>query len=86
MLVLSCSIGLAMQMDLVNEALIAFAGIDKLRFTAPVFIGDAIRVKKRVTEKRPIDASRGLLTFDTKVVNQHGAIVVAYVDRYLLRR
>lgn len=86
MLVVSCSIGLAIQMDLVTPALIAFAGIDRLRFTAPVFIGDAIAIRKRVTDKRPIDATRGIVTFDTKVLNQHGHIVVAYVDRYLLRR
>jgi 3-hydroxybutyryl-CoA dehydratase len=86
MLVVSCSIGLAIQMDLVTPALIAFAGVDRLRFTAPVFIGDTITVRKRVTDKRPIDAGRGVVTFDTKVLNQHGDIVVAYVDRYLLQR
>jgi 3-hydroxybutyryl-CoA dehydratase len=86
MLVASCSIGLAIQMDLVNEVLIAFAGIDRLRFTAPVFVDDTIIVRKRITDKRPIDASRGLVTFETRVLNQHGDVVVAYDDRYLLRR
>jgi acyl dehydratase len=86
MLTLSCSVGLATRMNLFADALIAFAGLDKLRFASPVFIGDTIVVYKKVVETRPVDSSRGLITFDTRVVNQHGDIVVAYVDRYLLRR
>jgi acyl dehydratase len=86
MLVLSCSIGLAAEMDVWSGALIAFAGLDKVRFTAPVFLDDEITVRKRVIEKRPIDAARGLVAFDTRVMNQRGEIVAAYVDRYLLRR
>jgi 3-hydroxybutyryl-CoA dehydratase len=86
MLTLSCSVGLATRMNLFADALIAFAGLDRLRFTSPVFIGDTIVVYKRVVEARAVDSSRGLVTFDTRVVNQRGDIVVAYVDRYLLRR
>jgi len=50
-----------------------------------VFIGDAIVVHKRVIERHPLDSSRGVVTFDTRVVNQHGEVVVAYLDKYVLR-
>jgi 3-hydroxybutyryl-CoA dehydratase len=87
MLILSCSIGLAVAMKLwSDDTLLAFAGIEKLRFTAPVFPGDTIAVRKRVVDKQPLGDSRGLVTFDSRVVNQRGEIVIAYVDRYVLRR
>jgi acyl dehydratase len=85
MLVLSCSIGLAAAMNLWDDdTLLAFAGIDKLRFTAPVFPGDVIQVRKRLVDTRPLGETRRLVTFDSRVVNQRGEIVIAYVDKYLL--
>lgn len=86
LLVVSCSIGLAVETGAIGGDLIAFAGLDRLRFLAPVFIGDAIAVTKRVIERKPVDDARGIVAFDTRIVNQHGEVVVAYVDRYLLRR
>jgi acyl dehydratase len=86
MLVLSCSIGLAVEGGVLGSDLIAFAGVDRLRFVAPVFIGDAIAVRKRTVDRQPVDDSRGTVTFDTRVVNQDDVVVAAYVDRYLLRR
>ena len=86
MLVVSCSIGLAVQADLLGGDLLAFAGIDRLRFVAPVFIGDAIAVRKRVVEHRPLEQSRGTVAFDTRIINEDDVTVVAYIDRYLLRR
>src|SRR5437016_5067691 len=75
MLVLSCSIGLAVETGVFADALLAFAGLDKVRFTAPVFIGDSIGVSKRLLEKRPVDAERGMVVFDSRVHNQHGDVV-----------
>lgn len=86
LLVVSCSIGLAVDAGLLGGDLLAFAGIDRLRFVAPVFIGDAVAVRKRVVEQRPLDDSRGTVAFDTRIVNQDDESVVAYVDRYVLRR
>jgi acyl dehydratase len=86
LLVVSCSVGLAVDAGLLGGDLLAFAGIDRLRFVAPVFVGDAIAVRKRVVEQRPLDGSRGIVAFDTRIVNQDGESVVAYVDRYVLRR
>jgi len=86
MLVVSCSIGLAVEAGLLGDNLLAFAGLDRLRFVAPVYIGDAIAVRKRVVDRKPLDDSRGLVSFDTRIVNQDDVAVVAYIDRYLMRR
>src|ERR1035438_10853967 len=57
-LVFSISTGLMTQMNLINDTVLAFYGIDKLRFTGPVFIGDTVRVTKRVVELKEKDAER----------------------------
>src|SRR5205814_321754 len=44
LLVLSCSVGLAVDAGVLGSDLLAFAGLDRLRFVAPVFIGDTIAV------------------------------------------
>src|ERR1700709_2464655 len=48
-LIFSISTGLVTQMNLLNDTLIAFYGVEKLRFVKPVFIGDTIHVMKKVT-------------------------------------
>jgi len=85
-LIFSISTGLTVQMGHTNDTVIAFYGVDKLRFTKPVFIGDTILVKKRVVELTPKDETRGVVAFETKVVNQNDEPVVVYTDRVLLRR
>src|ERR1700691_3605551 len=50
-LIFSISTGLMVQMTSGHEAIIAFYGVDNLRFVAPVFIGDTIHVSRRVVEK-----------------------------------
>ena len=85
-LVFSISIGLATQLRLFGDELIAFAGVDKLRFVAPVFFGDRIHVVKKVVERKEMGAGQGLVTFESKVLNQHGKLVVAYMDRLLVKR
>jgi acyl dehydratase len=85
-LVFSVSTGLTTQLRLVDEALLAFAGVDHLRFVQPVFIGDTVHVVKRVIERTPVDASRGVIVFETKVVNQRGDTVLMYHDKLLLKR
>ena len=47
-LIFSLSVGLKTQTLDTNESIIAFYGLDKLRFTAPTFIGDTIHIEKTV--------------------------------------
>jgi len=52
--------------------ILAFLGMDKVRFTAPVFIGDTIRVESEVIEARQSKSmpSAGILKFKNTVKNQ----------------
>src|ERR1700719_1640995 len=58
-LIFSISTGLMIQMTVELEAIIAFYGVDRLRFIAPVFIGDTIHVSRRVAEKQ-LKGDRGV--------------------------
>ncbi len=84
-LVFSISTGLGIQMNQITDTVIAFYGVDKLRFTRPVFIGDTVHVAKKVAEKSPKGPGRGVVTFETTVVNQHGETVIVYYDKVLLK-
>jgi acyl dehydratase len=84
-LIFSISTGLMVQMTVNQEAIVAFRGVDQLRFVAPVFIGDTIHVTKRTIEKHTNDGVRGLLTFETTVLNQDGKPVLTYIDRLMVK-
>jgi 3-hydroxybutyryl-CoA dehydratase len=85
-LVFSISIGLTTRMNLLDDTLLAFAGVDKLRFVAPVFIGDTIHTIKKVAERHELGPTQGAVVFETKVVNQRGETVLVYRDKMLVKR
>jgi 3-hydroxybutyryl-CoA dehydratase len=85
MLVLSVSSGLMVQMGQTTDTVIAFYGIDRLRFTKPVFIGDTVYVEKEVIAKDLKRPDRGVITFKTEVLNQHGEPVVVYQDKLMVK-
>jgi 3-hydroxybutyryl-CoA dehydratase len=84
-LVFAAAVGLGVQMNQVQDTVIAFYGVDRLRFTAPVFIGDTIHVVKKVAACQRKDSSRGLVTFETQVFNQRDELVLIYTDKLLLK-
>ena len=84
-LVLAISTGLTADLNLYNETVVAFYGIDRLRFTKPTFIGDTVRLVKRVAAAERRDGGGGLVTFDTVVSNQRGEVVLVYNDRLLVK-
>lgn len=83
MLVLSVAMGL---IPLPPETVLAFYGVDKVRFTRPVFIGDTIHIEMEVARKEPRDADRGLLTLLLGVKNQREETVAVSNPRILVRR
>ena len=85
-LIFSISMGLATRMNTLDDTLLAFAGLDKLRFVDPVFFGDTIHVVKKVVERKELSGAQGTVTFDTRVLNQHGKLVLAYMDRLLVKK
>jgi acyl dehydratase len=84
-LTLAVLTGLWERLGLLAGSAEAFYGIDKLRFTKPVFPGDTLRAVVKVVDKRERD-SNGLLTFSNEVVNQRGQTVLVCDTRVVVRR
>lgn len=63
-------------------------GYDRLRFIRPVFIGDTIRAKVRITEKRdhPKRLDSGIVVELCEVFNQKQKIVLACEHLLMVRR
>ena len=63
-------------------------GFDKTTFPAPVFIGDTIRVRTRVLEKRESrsKADRGIVTFEHQGINQRGEVVCSCTRGAMMMR
>ncbi len=70
-----------------REAVVAFYGVDHLRFTAPAFIGETVRVRLEVTEKQPRDhpEARGVVRYDAQVLTSDDRTVLACEVLSLLR-
>jgi acyl dehydratase len=72
MLVFSAATGLLWQHRTPEEreAVVAFYGVDDLRFRGPVFAGDTIHVETEVLEKRESDnpAATGTIKYEVEVV------------------
>jgi acyl dehydratase len=81
MLVFSAATGLLWQNRTPEErdAVVAFYGIDDLRFRGPVFAGDTIHVEAEVVEKRESDnpAATGTIQDDVEVVKQDGSTAIS---------
>lgn len=83
MLVLSIATGLA---PLDAETVIAFYGIDKLRFVAPTRLGDTIHVVAEVVEATVRDETSGVVANTVDICNSHDELVATAVFRMLVRR
>lgn len=83
MLVLSAATGLIWQSRTPAErdAVVAFYGIDDLRFRGPVFPGDRIHVELEVLEKRKRDdgLGTGTVSYEVAVKKQDGSTVLSCV-------
>src|ERR1700693_4370352 len=85
-LVFSIGTGLSVRMGQTADTVIAFYGLDRLRFVKPTFIGDTIRVRQKVEEKSERDAKSGIVTMLNEVINQRDEVVVSYTAKVLLKR
>ena len=85
-LIFSMATGLSVRSGGRSEAVLAFYGVDRMRFVKPTFIGDTIHVRQRVEAKSPRDETSGLVTMLNQVINQHGEVVVSYTAKVLLKR
>ena len=85
-LILSVAVG--MLAGEINEAAFSY-GYDRVRFIAPVFIGDTITsnasiATKREHPKKPVEF--GMVDEQVTVTNQKGEIVLAFVHVYMVER
>ena len=86
-LVYSIAAGLLFQLHLYDDTLIAFLGFDSLKFTLPVKIGDTVRVRVEVLEKRETSKpDRGVMKRLLQVLNQRDEIVQEGVQAFLLKK
>lgn len=85
-LVLSVAVG--MLAGEINEVAFSY-GYDRVRFVAPVFIGDTITSKAVISGKRDHarkPAEYGLVEEQVIVTNQRGETVIAFVHLYMVRK
>lgn len=75
LLTLAVTSGLITRLRLTEDSLIAFYGIDKLRFTKPVFIGDTIRGVVEVVGKED-KGDYGVVAFKISTLNQNDEVVM----------
>ncbi|MEM3464223.1 MAG: MaoC/PaaZ C-terminal domain-containing protein [Candidatus Bathyarchaeia archaeon] len=81
MLTLSVASGLALRTkERSSMEVLAFLGLDNVRFVAPVLIGDTIRVESEIIEARPSKSrpGAGILKFKNSVKNQRDEVVATY--------
>jgi acyl dehydratase len=81
------SVGVGMTAGVINPHAISY-GYDRLRFIKPVFIGDTIRAKVSIKEKRddPKRPEHGIVVELCEVVNQRGQAVLVCEHILLVER
>ena len=85
-LTLSIATGLEFQLFGTGEVrVLAFYGLDRVRFVKPVFIGDTIHVVVEVIALVDKDETRGVVTFHEEIRNQRGE-TVAVLDKRTLNK
>lgn len=68
------------------KSFMAFYGIEKLRFTNPVKIGDTITCEAKVIKMEEKDLGKGLLTYEVKIKNQHDELVTLMIMKIIAGR
>jgi 3-hydroxybutyryl-CoA dehydratase len=85
-LTLSLATGLEFSLMGSEESrIIAFYGMDRVRFLKPVFIGDTIRLEGEVSMLQDRDEASGVVTAHHEIKNERGE-TVAVLDKRTLHR
>lgn len=77
--------GLLDKLGFIRESIIAFYGVDKLRFTKPVYPGDTIMVIIEVVDKSE-KKGNGIITLHNEAVNQRGEMVLVCNTKFLIKK
>ena len=82
---MTCSIVAGMMESVLGRSTLAGLGMDEMRFPAPVRIGDTLRARIGVLEKRPLsDGARGMVTLSVAALNQRDETVLSFKARVVL--
>jgi acyl dehydratase len=65
---------------------IAFYGIDKIRFIAPIKIGDTIRCEAKVSEMKEHDEKTGVISYEAAIKNQRDEDCIVFTPKILVGR
>jgi 3-hydroxybutyryl-CoA dehydratase len=65
---------------------IAFYGIDKIRFIAPIKIGDTIRCEAKVAEMNEHDEKTGVISYEATIKNQRDEDCIVFTPKILVGR
>ncbi|MBE0479558.1 MAG: MaoC family dehydratase N-terminal domain-containing protein [Dehalococcoidia bacterium] len=84
MLVLSVATGLWSPEHLLQWAFIAFYGMERVRFTAPVKLGDTLHVDFEVVEKQDKGNAAGVVNLRQSVMNQRGETVATCLVKLMI--
>ncbi len=68
------------------KSFIAFYGMESVRFTVPVRIGDTIHCEMTIKSLTEKDAKRGVIEAENVIKNQRGEAVIVYVTKILAGR
>lgn len=81
------SVAVGMTAGEINPVAFSY-GYDRMRFVKPVFIGDTIHVKLRISEKKedPKRPDRGFVNEQGEVLNQHGETVLVFTHVYSVEK
>ena len=88
---LSLVVGMALPFRLgpyvvLPKSFIAFYGMENVRFTAPVKIGDTIRCEVKIKSLTEKDAKRGIVEAENAIKNQRNEDVIVYTTKILVGR
>jgi 3-hydroxybutyryl-CoA dehydratase len=72
--------------ELLPSSFLANLGVEGMRFLAPVFIGDTIKCEAELMEMTEKSETRGILTFNMRVVNQRNEKVLQYNNMVMVGR
>jgi acyl dehydratase len=68
------------------SSVVAFFGIQNVRFLRPVFIGDTVKAISKVKEKVDRDEKSGVVTYQLEVKNQRDETVLTADYSVLIRK
>ena len=87
-LTFSLATGLFARCGVMERTVVAFLGVDDLRFPRPVHIGDTVSATFEVTERRESESrpGAGIVAFDTVVSNGDGEAVLEMTMRFMFSK